>query len=77
MYKNLRWKFLTILAVAAIAIVAFYPPQNKVKLGLDLKGGVAFTLEADQTALANQDKVMRQEKLAKAFKKMSLHPNVF
>ena len=45
MYKNLRWKLLTILAVAAIAIVAFYPPQSKVRLGLDLKGGLHLVLQ--------------------------------
>ena len=45
MYKNLRWKFLTILAVAAIAIVAFYPPQSKIRLGLDLKGGLQLILQ--------------------------------
>ncbi len=45
MYKNLRWKTLSILAVAAIAIVAFYPPQNKIKLGLDLKGGLHLVLQ--------------------------------
>jgi preprotein translocase subunit SecD len=45
MYKNLRWKFLTILAVTAIAIAAFYPPQKKILLGLDLKGGLQLILE--------------------------------
>ena len=45
MYKNLRWKILTILAVAAIAIVAFYPPQTKIHLGLDLKGGLQLILQ--------------------------------
>mgnify|MGYP003336084862 CR=1 FL=1 len=45
MYQNLRWKTLSILAVAAIAIVAFYPPQNKIKLGLDLKGGLHLVLQ--------------------------------
>jgi preprotein translocase subunit SecD len=44
MAKNLRWKVLTIAAVVALAIFAFYPPQDKVKLGLDLKGGVQLVL---------------------------------
>jgi preprotein translocase subunit SecD len=44
MAKNLRWKLLTILAVVALSIFAFYPPQQKVKLGLDLKGGVQLVL---------------------------------
>jgi preprotein translocase subunit SecD len=44
MNKNLRWKAITILAVTAIAVWAFYPPQQKVRLGLDLKGGVHLVL---------------------------------
>jgi preprotein translocase subunit SecD len=44
MNKNLRWKVITILAVVAIAVWAFYPPQEKVRLGLDLKGGVHLVL---------------------------------
>ncbi len=44
MSKNFRWKLLTILAVVALSVVAFYPPSEKVKLGLDLKGGVHLVL---------------------------------
>ncbi len=44
MYANLRWKMLLILAVTALAVWAFYPPSQKVKLGLDLKGGVHMIL---------------------------------
>ena len=44
MNKNLRWKLVIILAVIALSILAFYPPQEKVKLGLDLKGGVHLVL---------------------------------
>lgn len=44
MAKNLRWKILVILAVIALSVFAFYPPQEKIKLGLDLKGGVQLVL---------------------------------
>src|SRR5687768_4156125 len=44
MNKNFRWKLLTILAVVALSVAAFYPPGEKVKLGLDLKGGVHLVL---------------------------------
>jgi preprotein translocase subunit SecD len=40
MAKNLRWKVGVIIGVIALAIFAFYPPDQKVRLGLDLKGGV-------------------------------------
>lgn len=44
MAKNLRWKILTILAVVGLAVFAFYPPGEKVRLGLDLKGGVHLVM---------------------------------
>src|SRR6187455_2760486 len=44
MGKNLRWKLLVILGVVALSVFAFYPPDKKVRLGLDLKGGVHLVL---------------------------------
>ncbi|MBP1604799.1 MAG: preprotein translocase subunit SecD [Acidobacteria bacterium] len=44
MNKNLRWKVVTILVVLALAVWAFWPPREKVHLGLDLQGGVHLVL---------------------------------
>ena len=44
MNKNLRWKALAIFAVLALSVWSFYPPQEKVRLGLDLRGGVHLVL---------------------------------
>jgi preprotein translocase subunit SecD len=44
MAKNLRWKLLTIVVVVGLSIWAFTPPQEKVRLGLDLKGGVHLVM---------------------------------
>jgi preprotein translocase subunit SecD len=44
MSKNLRWKLVTIVAVVGLAVWAFTPPQDKVRLGLDLKGGVHLVM---------------------------------
>jgi preprotein translocase subunit SecD len=44
MSKNLRWKVLFIVGVVALSIFAFYPPDQKVRLGLDLKGGVHLVM---------------------------------
>jgi preprotein translocase subunit SecD len=41
---SLRTKLLIIAGVVALAVYAFYPPQEKVNLGLDLKGGVHLVL---------------------------------
>jgi len=45
MYKNLRWKILTIAAVTLLAVFLFSPPRTKVHLGLDLQGGVHLVLK--------------------------------
>ena len=42
--KDLRTRLIVIALVIAAAIWAFYPPQQKVNLGLDLKGGVHLVL---------------------------------
>jgi len=70
MAKNLRWKVIVIVTVIAVAVYAFYPPTQKVHLGLDLKGGVhlvlrvqtddALKLELQTTA----DRLVEQAKTA-------------
>jgi preprotein translocase subunit SecD len=70
MAKNLRWKLLTIVAVVALSIFAFYPPDEKIRLGLDLKGGVHLVLRVvtdDALRLEVQtsaDRVVEQLKTA-------------
>ena len=47
MKKNLRWKALLILAVVVGCTWAFYPPEEKIKLGLDLKGGIHLIMKVN------------------------------
>src|SRR3954462_9037807 len=44
MTKNLRWRLLAIVAVIALGLWMIYPLDQKVRLGLDLKGGVHLVL---------------------------------
>jgi preprotein translocase subunit SecD len=67
--KNLRWRLLAIAAVIALSVWAFYPPGEKINLGLDLKGGVhlvlrvhtddALKLETDTTVERLRDALTR------------------
>jgi preprotein translocase subunit SecD len=43
--KNLQWKILLVLALAAIAAYGIYPPEKRIKLGLDLRGGIHLVAE--------------------------------
>lgn len=45
MKKDILWRFLLIFIVLAICIYFVYPPSQKVKLGLDLRGGSHLVLE--------------------------------
>jgi preprotein translocase subunit SecD len=42
--KNVRNRVLVIVAVIVLAVWGFYPPGEKISLGLDLKGGVHLVL---------------------------------
>ena len=44
MNRNIQWKLLAIIAVAGLSVWAMYPPQEKIRLGLDLEGGVHMVL---------------------------------
>jgi preprotein translocase subunit SecD len=60
--KNLRWRVLTILAVVGLALWAIYPPQQRIKLGLDLKGGVHLVLrvQTDDALRLDTETTMQQ-----------------
>ncbi len=72
MYKNLRWKFLTILAVTAIAIAAFYPPQKKILLGLDLKGGLQLILQVKTDDALRVETETSSEQIKEALKQQGI-----
>ena len=42
--KSIRWRFILIAVVIGLAVWSFVPLDQKVKLGLDLKGGVHLVL---------------------------------
>src|SRR5215204_4317666 len=42
--KDIRWRIILIVAVIGLSIWSFYPPDKKINLGLDLKGGVHLVL---------------------------------
>jgi preprotein translocase subunit SecD len=58
--KNLQWKLLLVLALTAIGIYGIYPPDKKIKLGLDLKGGIHLVAEVklDEALAGYTDQVI-------------------
>ena len=47
MAKNLRWKVLTVVAVVVAAAAAVYPPEDRIRLGLDLRGGAHMVMQVE------------------------------
>ncbi len=56
MNKNLIWKLLFVIALALLALWVVYPPQEKLKLGLDLAGGTSLVYEIDTTGLSPEER---------------------
>ena len=70
MAKNLRWRLLAIAAVIALGVWMIYPLDEKVRLGLDLKGGVHLVLrvQTDEALRVESEASMERlrSELAKA-----------
>lgn len=49
--KNLSIKLLCVIAVAALAALAMYPPEKRLKPGIDLAGGHSLLYEIDTAGL--------------------------
>ena len=50
--RNNIWKWLILGLIAAVSIYVCNPPKEKLRFGLDLKGGTSFTLGVDTDQLA-------------------------
>lgn len=51
--KKSIWKWLVLFVLVGWSVSLFWPPKDKIKLGLDLKGGTSYTLEVVREELAD------------------------
>ena len=49
--RNDIWKWLALLIIAVFSIYVTFPVKEKLRFGLDLKGGTSFTMGVDEDAL--------------------------
>ena len=78
MYKNLRWKLIVIAAVTALGVWSFVPPADKIRLGLDLKGGMHLVLsvKTDDALKVETDTSVEQLKAALKDKNVTVNGRV-
>jgi preprotein translocase subunit SecD len=77
MAKNLRWKVLLILGVIALSVFLFYPPDQKVRLGLDLKGGVHLVLRVQTDDALRLEAQTTMDRLGEQLKTAGIIPAGF
>jgi len=66
MKQNLRWRVVTVLSVVVLAVWGIYPPGEKVRLGLDLKGGVHLVLRVQTDDALRLETELSMERLRQA-----------
>jgi preprotein translocase subunit SecD len=72
MKKNLRWKLLLVVILLAAAVFFLVPPSQKIKLGLDLKGGTHLVLQVITEDSVNTETDQEISRLQDLFKKNNL-----
>jgi preprotein translocase subunit SecD len=72
MGKNLRSKLLVILGVIALSIYSFYPPSEKVRLGLDLKGGVHLVMRVQSDDAVRLETETTSDRLREQMKSQNI-----
>jgi preprotein translocase subunit SecD len=69
MKKALQWKAILVFAILALSIYLFYPPKDKIHLGLDLKGGIHLTLLVKTEEALNMETDQEITRFEEIFKK--------
>ena len=63
MKQNVQWKLVTVVVVAALSALAIYPPEERIRLGLDLEGGVHMVLRVQTDDALNVESETAAEQL--------------
>jgi preprotein translocase subunit SecD len=66
--SSLVWKFALILAVVAVAAAFSFPPEDRINLGLDLKGGAHILMQVDTDSAIKYEMDRLQNTLGQRFK---------
>jgi preprotein translocase subunit SecD len=68
MSKSLGWRIPLILVVLAVAIFYVYPPDKRINLGLDLRGGSHIIMQVETASALKYEMDLTVSRLGQAFK---------
>ncbi len=68
MSKSLAWKITLILVVTGISVFFAYPLQEKISLGLDLRGGSHIVMQVETSSAIKYEMDLTQSRLGQALK---------
>ncbi len=72
MKKDIRWKIVLIVAVIILSVFLFYPPKDKILLGLDLRGGMHLVLQVITDDAIDNETDMEILRLQERLKKKNI-----
>ncbi len=72
MGKNISWRILLILGVLAVSVFYTYPPQERINLGLDLKGGSHIVLQVETKSALKYEMDLTLSRIGQALKEANL-----
>lgn len=70
--KPLHWKLALIVGVLALSVFLFYPPEEKVSLGLDLRGGLHIVLQVDTDSAVANEATLAVSRIGQALKEKGI-----
>jgi preprotein translocase subunit SecD len=68
MPTNLLWKIALIVAVIAISVFYVYPPEERINLGLDLRGGAHILMQVKTDSALKYELDLDQSRIGQALK---------
>lgn len=67
--RNIRWRVAVILGVITLSVWGFYPPTERINLGLDLRGGVHLVMRVETDDALRREAETSAERLREALRR--------